>query len=99
MRTCIDDPSRLACRRRHGGWRRLDLISTAIITAAVIRCADDHVPTLRHAQPSALASAERDAERGPSAAVDFDAGVPLAFYQPSLTFSKRTAGFTPPVQA
>jgi hypothetical protein len=30
---------------------------------------------------------------------DFDAAVPLAYYQLSLDFTKRTAGFTPPVQA
>jgi hypothetical protein len=32
-------------------------------------------------------------------AADYDAEVPLAYYDLSLTFSKRTAGFTPPVQA
>ena len=30
---------------------------------------------------------------------DFDAAVPLAYYQLSLTFSRRTGGITPPVQA
>lgn len=34
-----------------------------------------------------------------STAADFDAAVPAAYYQLSLDFSKRTAGFTPPVQA
>ena len=32
-------------------------------------------------------------------AEDFGADVPLAYYQLSLDFSKRTAGFTPPVQS
>ena len=32
-------------------------------------------------------------------AEDFDADVPLAYYELSLEFSKRTAGFTPPVQS
>jgi hypothetical protein len=32
-------------------------------------------------------------------AADYDADVPLAYYELSLTFSKRTAGFTPPVQS
>lgn len=32
-------------------------------------------------------------------AADYDAGVPLAYYELSLVFTKRTAGFTPPVQS
>ncbi|HJQ11049.1 MAG TPA: vanadium-dependent haloperoxidase [Gemmatimonadaceae bacterium] len=35
---------------------------------------------------------------GQSTAADFDAGVPVAYYDLSLRFSKQTAGFTPPVQ-
>jgi hypothetical protein len=44
--------------------------------------------------------ADFDATNGAtSAAADFDAAVPVAYYQLSLDFTKRTAGFTPPVQA
>jgi hypothetical protein len=50
------------------------------------------------------ASAQReietdDANEVRSTAADFDASVPLAYYQLSLGFTRRTAGFTPPVQS
>ena len=35
----------------------------------------------------------------PSPVSFYDADVPLAYYELSLTFTKRTAGFTPPVQS
>lgn len=57
----------------------------------VTGCRDDSnltAPVLPHAAPALNALAD-----------DFDADVPLAYYELSLEFSKRTAGFTPPVQS
>jgi hypothetical protein len=46
-------------------------------------------------QPTALGHAETAGARVSS----YGAEVPLAYYELSLTFTKRTAGFTPPVQS
>ncbi|HJP85869.1 MAG TPA: vanadium-dependent haloperoxidase [Gemmatimonadaceae bacterium] len=63
----------------------------AVLLAA---CADDRSPTI-----AAPTTATISAGIGRATAADFDAGVPVAYYQLSLTFSKLTGGFTPPVQA
>lgn len=99
MRKCTENFSPLGHRQRRASWRRLEPISAAIIIVFAVGCADGRVPTVPGSQHAVRASAQRDAGHGPSATADFDAGVPLAYYQLSLVFSKRTAGFTPPVQA
>jgi hypothetical protein len=48
--------------------------------------------TLREADPVAAADKLQDVK-------EFDADIPLAYYTLSLDFTKRTAGFTPPVQS
>jgi len=63
----------------------------ALLLAA---CADDRSPTI-----DAPTTATTSAGIGRATAADFDAGVPVAYYQLSLTFSKLTGGFTTPVQA
>src|SRR4051812_28585388 len=78
---------------RHTTRRHLN-VARAVILALAAACADNRTATL--AGPAA--SAKREGI-GRSATADFDPGVPLAYYQLSLRFSKLTGGFTPPVQA
>ena len=87
-------------QRRHITGRLLDLVSAAAIGLLVAACADSRVPTI--ARPIGATAREVDLNAGngaKSATADFDAAVPLAYYQLSLDFTKRTAGITPPVQA
>lgn len=81
--------------------RRLrDLVSAAALSMLVAACVDGHGPAVAGPQLSARNQADIDVGAGvKSTAEDFDAAVPIAYYQLSLDFSKTTAGFTPPVQA
>lgn len=80
-------------------WRQLNVVRAAAIGLLVGACADSP-RTIAGTQWSARRDAETDAGAGiRSTAADFDASVPIAYYQLSLDFTKRTAGFTPPVQA
>jgi hypothetical protein len=74
----------------------LTAIGAAMIGALLIGCADSRGPTMTGLRSSAGVEARNGAR---SLAPDYDAAVPLAYYQLSLDFSRRTAGFTPPVQA
>ncbi|MGH7603717.1 MAG: vanadium-dependent haloperoxidase [Gemmatimonadaceae bacterium] len=83
-------------RPRRTMWRYLHVSSGAVIGLLAAACADNPAATV--AGPEATAKSQAGIH-GPSTAADFDPGVPLAYYQRSLTYSKQTAGFTPPVQA
>jgi hypothetical protein len=58
-------------------------------------CADNRAATV--AGPRATARSNNGI--GQLTAADFDPGVPLAYYQLSLRFTKSTTGITPPVQS
>jgi hypothetical protein len=79
---------------RHTTRRHLNVVRGVIIGLLVAACTDNRVATI--AGPPA---AGKSAGIGRSTTADFDPGVPLAYYQLSLRFSKLTGGFTPPVQA
>ena len=66
-----------------------------LIGLLLAACTDSRAPTLT--EPNAGARSQNGI--GQLTAADFDPGVPVAYYQLSLVFSKRTGGFTPPVQA
>lgn len=80
--------------------RQLNLVSVATVGLLVAACADSRVPTMNRPPSAAGSQAEVEAMDGarPTAA-DFDAGVPLAYYQLSLDFTRKTGGITPPVQS
>jgi hypothetical protein len=85
---------------RHVMWRQFNVVRTALIVLLFVACTDSRAPTVTAPQASAGSETEiQDSHGVRSMAADFDPGVPLAYYQHSLGFSKRTAGFTPPVQA
>lgn len=83
-------------------WRHWNLLGTTIVALLVAACADGHVATPTAPAPNRSATPVADIEAAhdtKATAAEFDAAVPLAYYQLSLAFSKRTAGFSPPVQA
>lgn len=81
-------------------WTQLNVVRVAAIGLLVTACTDTRAPMVPNASRSASQQANLALDNGaPSTAADFDAGVPVAYYQLSLDFSKRTGGFTPPVQA
>ncbi len=69
-------------------------IRAVAIGVLLAACADNRTATIDAPQ-----AANYQNGIGRLTAADYDAGVPLAYYQLSLRFSKQTAGFTPPVQA
>lgn len=80
-------------------WRHLELVGATVLGLLVAACSDTRAPTMAGPRPSGLRDADVDATRGARAsAADFDATVPIAYFQLSLDFTKKTAGFTPPVQ-
>lgn len=85
-----------ACTKNVRRWRHL--ASAAALSLLAAGCMETRSPGV--AEPSFSTSSLADASSGArSTAADFDATVPLAYYQLSLSFSKTTGGFTPPVQA
>ncbi|HEX2779581.1 MAG TPA: vanadium-dependent haloperoxidase [Gemmatimonadaceae bacterium] len=81
-------------------WRQLHAVAAAAAGLLALACGDDRAPAVTAPTRTAARHADVDGNRGvPSTAADYDAAVPLAYYRLSLDFSKRTAGFTPPVQA
>ena len=77
-----------------------DVVTAVALSMLVAGCADARGPAVAGPQLSARTQADLDGTEGVrSTAADFDATVPIAYYQLSLNFSKTTAGFTPPVQA
>jgi hypothetical protein len=67
-------------------------LAVATMGLLLTACVDSHTPT-----EWARASELRTGLKAPASA--YDADVPLAYYQLSLDLSRRTAGFTPPVQS
>ena len=81
-------------------WRQFNVVRSAVIGLLFVACTDSRAPTVTGPQASTRSQTEiQDSHGVRSMAADFDPGIPLAYYQRSLSFSKRTAGFTPPVQA
>lgn len=81
-------------------WRRLGVASATVIGLLVAACSDTRTSVIAGPHWSARTKAEIAAGNvATSTAADFDAAVPIAYYQLSLDFTKETAGFTPPVQA
>lgn len=81
-------------------WRRHEVTCAAVIGLLVSACTDRSAPTAPPPRAVVESSAEGDGANGARPLVrDFSADVPMAYYDLSLQFSKRTAGFTPPVQA
>lgn len=74
--------------------RQLKAVGAVIAGLLIAACSDNRVASV--AGPPAVV---RTQGIGQLTAADYDPGVPLAYYNLSLRFSKRTAGFTPPVQA
>lgn len=74
----------------------LTAIGAAVIGVLLSGCADRQDQTITDLRSAAVIESRNGAR---STVADYDAAVPLAYYQLSLDFSKRTAGFTPPVQA
>jgi len=81
-------------------WRQLKVASVAVVGLLVAACSESRPPTITGPQWSTSRHADIDATNGVnSTAADYDAAVPIAYYQLSLDFTKHTAGITPPVQA
>src|SRR4051812_41856216 len=81
-------------------WRHRKVVSATAIALLAAACSDHQRPTISEPQWSRSGQFDVDPTNGArSAAADFDASVPIAYYQLSLDFTKQTAGFTPPVQA
>ena len=71
-------------------------------TLAFTGCTDVQLPSEIRTDPTRIGATlhRGQASYVPGASVSsYGAEVPLAYYELSLVFSKRTAGFTPPVQA
>ena len=93
----------LSRARGSGGRSRrrpYEAVCVAVVGMLVGGCAERSTPTAPPIAVSVESRAEADGAHGPPALVrDVSADVPVAYYQLSLGFTKRTAGFTPPVQA
>ena len=72
------------------------VVGACMIGLLVTGCADSPGPTIAGLPSSARTAASNGAVAPTS---DYDPAVPLAYYQLSLNFARRTAGITPPVQA
>ena len=98
MSACIENF--LSSRDRQMMRCLRDLVSGVALSMLVGACVDGHGSAVAAPPLSARAQADiEEIEEGKPAAADFDATVPIAYYQLSLNFSRTTAGFTPPVQA
>ena len=77
-----------------------ELASAAALCVLIAACADSRDPVVAGPQLSVPAQADLEATQGAKPLTsEFDAAVPIAYYQLSLDFSKTTGGFSPPVQA
>lgn len=81
-------------------WSKHKLVCGVLLGLQAAGCEDRQTPTDATVGSEAAGPDYSVAARHAGALVaDFGAEVPLAYYQLSLEFTKRTAGFTPPVQA
>ena len=79
-------------------WAFRTAFGSSLMLGVLVSCSDPAVAPF--SDPDAEPQAHPALPRATVARVeDFDAAVPQAYYALSLEFSKRTAGFTPPVQA
>ena len=79
-------------------WAFRTAFGSSLMLGVLVSCSDPAVAPF--SDPGAEPQAHPALPRATVARVeDFDAAVPQAYYALSLEFSKRTAGFTPPVQA
>src|SRR4029079_3941927 len=74
------------------------VIPPAILTLLIAGCTENIAPTALRVAVESRAAAERADDAKPLAR-DFSVDVPNAYYDLSRTFTIRTGGFTPPVQA
>lgn len=80
-------------------WRERGVVRAAAILL-LAGCTESRLPTEGLNATNAGSRADRQSGNGARALVrDFSPDIPIAYYDLSLTFSKRTAGFTPPVQS
>ena len=79
-------------------WAFRTAFGSSLMLGVLVSCSDPAVAPFsdRGAEPPAHPALPRATV---ARVEDFDAAVPQAYYALSLEFSKRTAGFTPPVQA
>src|SRR5689334_9720639 len=79
-------------------WRKQRAMSAAVLGLLLAGCSEKTVPT---AAPSAVSSgsAANGADPARRPVGDFGVDVPNAYYDLSRTFTIRTGGITPPVQA
>jgi hypothetical protein len=81
-------------------WKTHNVARTAVLGLLLAACTDRQTPTETGVALRAGTGSNNAEASGERALVaQYTAEVPLAYYQLSLTFSKRTAGFTPPVQS
>ena len=102
MSTCTETflPAHRRRQGRHGVWKQLHVAGAVVVGLLITACGDKRAHTITALKESIPSRSDNYAAKGArSAAADFDAAVPLAYYELSLEFSKRTGGFTPPVQA
>ena len=79
--------------------RKLELESGALVALLAAACGGPTTATDLRGAVAIQSHSDAVANGARSSTADFDAAVPVAYYQLSLDFSKQTAGFTPPVQA
>ncbi|HKW48221.1 MAG TPA: hypothetical protein VJN70_12285, partial [Gemmatimonadaceae bacterium] len=80
--------------------RQLKVACTAVMGLLAATCAEGREARMAAPQSSAIRQADIDGpNESRSTAAEFDATVPVAYYQLSLGFARRTGGFTPPVQS
>jgi PAP2 superfamily protein len=79
--------------------KKTEVICALAIGLLAAGCTERPAPSSIHTAVPVESRAEVGDVSGPQLASAFSADVPVAYYELSLQFSKRTAGFTPPVQA
>lgn len=80
--------------------RKRGVVRAAVVVLLVAGCTESRAPTEGLTSANVAIRADRQSGNGMRALVsDFPPDIPIAYYDLSLTFTKRTGGFTPPVQA
>jgi hypothetical protein len=81
-------------------WGKRGAMCATILVLVIAGCTEGRAPTDGLTASNGTGRADVETGYGAQALVsDFSADVPIAYYDLSLTFTKRTGGFTPPVQA
>ena len=79
-------------------WRLQVVLRPAIVMLLIAGCSEGIAPPAAPLLVGSRSAAERADDVRPLVG-DFGVDVPIAYYDLSRTFTKRTGGFTPPVQA